>query len=64
MKHPDNITRTREGRNWRFTTPDKLSEEEAKEAQIALGYHPYGYNFNNYEQTDERTTWTCWDNCD
>jgi hypothetical protein len=43
-----------------FKSDQKLTEEEAIEAQIKFGYHPAGYGFYSFKGD----TWSCADNCD
>jgi hypothetical protein len=43
-----------------FKSDQKLTEEEAIEAQIKSGYHPAGYGFYSFKGD----TWSCATSCD
>ena len=52
------------GRTIKWTTPNVVTEDEAKELQTNEGYSPYGYGFFDYEVSDFETNWKSWSNCD
>jgi hypothetical protein len=66
MSNPDLtlIKKERERTMIKFSTPEALTEEQAREAQMNLSYHPSGYGFYSYQSTALGTTWQCGASCD
>lgn len=48
----------------KFSVPKSITEKEAVDLQMELGYHPSGYGFYSFDPTLSETTWKCADNCD
>jgi len=58
------VTKERKSRMFEFTYPGPLTEQEACEIQMQLGYHPAGYGFYGFKSTPLLTQWSCGDSCD
>lgn len=48
----------------KFFVPFAITEEEACELQMQLGYHPAGYGFYRFETAENATTWLCGNSSD
>jgi hypothetical protein len=57
-------TRVKGMRMHRFTVPWMISEDQARELQADLSYHPAGYGFYRFESSPKETVWYCGDSCD
>jgi len=68
VKHiPARITAedgSRENSSHRFSVDKEISEKEAIELQMKLGYHPAGYGFYSFNVVDGKTYWKCSHSCD
>lgn len=49
---------------YRFSVPMVITEKEAMEVQMSLGYHPAGYGFYGFKATETESTWMCSHSCD
>ena len=58
------VTKVRDGREFKFVIRKEITEQQARELQVDLNYHPYGYSFFDFRVKDGVSTWKCYDNCD
>ena len=47
-----------------FSTVFQITQEEAAELQMQLGYHPAGYGLYGFKVTEDGTEWKCATSCD
>lgn len=48
----------------KFTVDQSITEDQACEIQMKMGYHPAGYGFYAFESNVKETSWKCGDSCD
>lgn len=60
----NDVTKVRDGRDFKFSIPYKVTKEQALKLQEEVGYHPAGYGFYKFSASDDKSTWVCMTSCD